>query len=294
MTERIVWHSLGLPLVAHAVGDPARPTVVMLHGFLDQGRSFLPVARVLAERYRVVLPDHRGHGESGRLGAGGYYHFPDYVLDLAALVDHLGHLGQLGVAKVALAGHSMGASIAVYFAGAFPERVRALALLDGIGPAHVPQAEGPAYLRRWVHDVALARQRDEAPMPDLERVAARLSRTAPRASADLMRELAPYAAVQGADGGWRWRFDALHRTRAAMPFDGGRFDAFLQAVDCPALVVWGEHSPFKPADADARVARLKDATTYTMAGIGHNLHHERPHELAAVLRGFFDEALAGA
>lgn len=288
MIERIVWHSLDLPLVAHALGDPGRPTVVMLHGFLDQGRSFLPVARLLADGYRVVLPDHRGHGESGRLGPGGYYHFPDYVLDLAALID------RLGVGEVALAGHSMGASIAVYYAGAFPERVRALALLDGIGPAHVPAESGPTYLRRWVHDVGLARQRDEAPMADLERVAARLSRTAPRASEELLREIAPYAVEQRSDGAWQWRFDSLHRTRAPIPFDGPRFDAFLQAVDCPTLVVWGEHSPLRPVDADARLARLRDATSYTVAGTGHNLHHERPQELSAALRHFFDETLGGA
>ncbi|TNF32410.1 MAG: alpha/beta hydrolase [Deltaproteobacteria bacterium] len=292
MTERIVWHSLGLELVAHALGDRGRPTLILLHGFLDQGRSFLPVARVLAERYRVILPDHRGHGESGRVGVGGYYHFPDYMLDLSALIEHLERSGELAHPELALAGHSMGASIAVYYAGAFPERVRALALLDGIGPTHVSSEQAPTYLRRWIHDVGLARQRDESPMEDLQRVVSRLARTAPQASADLLAELAPFAAEQRGDGAYQWRFDPLHRTRAPIPFDRGRFEPFLRAITCPTLVIWGEHSPFRPADADDRAALLADATTYTMTGLGHNLHHERPHELAAVLRGFLDETMA--
>ena len=104
--------------------------LLLLHGFLDHGRSFGRVARALAQRYRVVAPDHRGHGLSGHVGAGGYYHFPDYVRDLHALYE------PLEIERAAICGHSMGASIAVYFAGAFPERVAALALLDGVGPPH--------------------------------------------------------------------------------------------------------------------------------------------------------------
>ena len=283
--ERITWTSLDLPLVAHALGDPSRPAVVLVHGFLDQGRAFLPVARVLAERYRVILPDLRGHGDSPHLPPGASYHFPDYVLDLAALVDHL------GLERFALAGHSMGASIAVYYAGAFPARVAALALLDGIGPAAGARDQSPAQLRHWIHDTRIARQRDEPPMADLDQVVARLARAAPRASVALLRELAPYAAAPGPDGAWRWRFDPLLRTRAALPFDAARFMSFLDAITCPSLAVWGELSPFPPPDAEARAARLPDATSYVMSGIGHNLHHERPLELAAVLRGFFDELL---
>jgi len=286
--ERFTWSSLDLTLVGHALGDPAHPPLVLLHGFLDQGRSFLPVARLLTERYRVILPDHRGHGLSPHAGPGASYHFPDYVLDLAALVDHL------GLEAFALAGHSMGASIAVYYAGAFPARVQGLALLDGIGPAAGNRDQSPAQLRHWMHDARLARQRDEPPMADLEQVVARLARAAPRASLDTLREVAPTAAVENPDGTWRWRFDPLLRTRSPLPFDSARFLTFLDAITCPALAVWGQLSPFPPPDAEARAARLPDATSYVMAGIGHNLHHERPLELAGVLRGFFDEVVIPA
>lgn len=284
MLERISWHSLGLPLVAHALGDREAPPVVLLHGFLDQGRSFLPVARLLADGYRVILPDHRGHGLSGHIGPGGYYHFPDYVLDLVALLD------RLGLDEVALAGHSMGASIATYLAGAYPERVLALALLDGIGPSRGPETLAPVALRRWIHDVNLARDRDDGVMDDLDQVVARLARMAPRARDEVLREIAGYAAAPDPGGGLRWRFDPLHRTRGPIPFDEARFMAFLDAVACPTLLVWGEHTPLRPASADARAARLGDATSFVLAGAGHNLHHERPAELAAVLRGFLDEA----
>jgi len=260
---------------------PEPPTVMLLHGFLDHGRSFDPVAEILADRFRVVAPDHRGHGMSGRVGAGGYYHFPDYLLDLARLMDHL------QLERVLLAGHSMGASIACYFAGAYPERVRALALLDGIGPSALPLERAPAILRRWVNDVRLVEGRTEAPMDSLAEVARRIARTSPGASPARLAALASTASEAVGDGTFRWRFDPLHRTAGPVPFDVQRFRTFLQAIRCPTLAVWGERSPMRPADAEERMALLHDLTRYELPGAAHNLHHERPDELAAVLAAFF-------
>lgn len=274
------WKNLGLDLVYHAWGDEDAPVVLCLHGFLDHGLSFDPVARVLARHFRVVAPDHRGHGESGRVGAGGYYHFPDYVLDLARLVD------DLEVAQVAIVGHSMGASIAGYFAGAWPEKVGALALLDGIGPNSVPPERGPALMRRWVNDLRLLEARDDQLMPDLATVARRLARTAPNASEQRLLELARTSVTQGEDGQWRWRFDPLHRTTGPSPFDAARFGAFLRAIACPTLIVWGEQSPMRPPDVEARMQMIADLTRYELAGAAHNLHHERPAELATALSAF--------
>lgn len=277
---RHTWRNLGLELVYHAWGDEDAPIVICLHGFLDFGGSFDPVARALARHYRVIAPDHRGHGESGRVGPGGYYHFPDYMLDLARLVD------ELEAPRVALVGHSMGASIACYFAGAWPERTAALALLDGIGPPSVPPERGPALLRRWVNDLKLLEARDDQPMPDLETVARRVGRTSPNASDARLLELAADAASRGDDGLWRWRFDPMHRTTGPMPFDATRFSSFLRAIACPTLAVWGEQSPMRPTDAEQRMALIGDLTRLELPGAAHNLHHERPAELAAMLQAF--------
>jgi len=280
---RHAWRNLGLDLVYHAWGDEDAPVVVFLHGFLDHGLSFDPIARQLARHYRVVAPDHRGHGQSGRVGVGGYYHFPDYLLDLSRLVDYL------EVDRVAVIGHSMGASMAGYFAGAWPERCAALALLDGIGPGSVGAERGPALMRRWVNDLKLLEARDDQAMPDLETVARRVGRTSPNASDQRLLELAVDAAVKGDDGQYRWRFDPMHRTTGPMPFDAARFAAFLRAIVCPTLIVWGEQSPMRPPDAEARMQLIADLTRAVLPGAAHNLHHERPVELAAMLTAFLTQ-----
>jgi pimeloyl-ACP methyl ester carboxylesterase len=276
----IAWHVWDA-----APDDPERPTVVLIHGYLDCARSFDAVARALSADYRVVAPDHRGHGGSDRVGAGGYYHFPDYVRDLALLWPLLTR-----DRPAALIGHSMGATIAAYFAGAFPESVPALALLDSLGPAAPPPDDGPRLLRRWINDLRLLPAKREAPMPDLQTVARRLARTSPLASEPRLLELAEVASTPDPAGGFAWRFDPLHRTTAPTPFDLPRFLAFLRAITAPTLVIWGEHTPNRPPDAAHRLTQLSRCTEATLAGAAHNLHHERPLELATALLAFLHGA----
>ncbi len=278
--RRLTYRTLDLPLVAREWGPPDGPPVVLLHGFLDQGMSFAPIARRLAHRHRVIVPDHRGHGDSGHVGPGGYYHFPDYVLDLDALWR------AAGLDRAALVGHSMGGSIASYFAGAFPERVSRLVLLEGLGPTASPAEGAPDRVRRWVEEV-VRRDRHAPPgVADLPGVARRLKKLSPHMDDALALELAPHASAPGADDLFRWKFDPLHRTTAPMPFDPDRFAHFLRRVQCPALVVWGELTPLKPADADTRAAQLPDARVVTVPGAAHNLHHEQPERVAALLDDF--------
>ena len=286
------FESLGMPLVYYVWEPAERPTgseletVVLLHGYLDHALSFSPVAEALARRYRVVAIDHRGHGDSGRVGPGGYYHFPDYVLDLGGLFD------AIRAERAHLVGHSMGASIACYFAGTFPERVRSLVLLDGIGPTAPPHERGPATMRRWVNDVKLVGQREDSPMGSLDEVAERLSRMSPMAPRERLLAMARTAAEEGLDG-FRWRFDPLHRTTAPVPFDAARFAAFLSAIACPTLLVWGERTPMKPPDVEARKRLIAGLSERVLPGAAHNLHHERPSELTVLLAEFLDAHGAG-
>jgi pimeloyl-ACP methyl ester carboxylesterase len=150
----------------------------------------------------------------------------------------------------------------------------------------VPPERGPALLRRWVNDLKLLEARDDQSMPDLATVARRVARTSPNASEERLLELAKDAAVRGDDGLYRWRFDMMHRTTGPMPFDATRFMAFLRAITSPTLVVWGEQSPMRPPDAEERLAHVADLTRLELAGAAHNLHHERPAELAAMLSAF--------
>ena len=106
---------------------PAReagaPVVVALHGITANALSWGPVARALAGRVTLIAPDLRGRAASS--GLPGPYGIAAHADDAAALT------GALGLGRVVLAGHSMGAFVAALAAVRHPERFGPLLLVDG-------------------------------------------------------------------------------------------------------------------------------------------------------------------
>src|SRR5437762_122058 len=158
-------------------------TVVLLHGFLDLAWSWEAVVEAGLGEVHVVAPDLRGHGDSDRVGAGGYYHFADYLADLHSL------LREVATPRVSLIGHSMGGAIAAYYAGSFPERAERIAVLEGIAPPDSGGA-GPERVAAWI--AACDRVRAEAPrrFADVAEAAARLRKHDPRLGEALALALA--------------------------------------------------------------------------------------------------------
>ncbi|MBL8740121.1 MAG: alpha/beta hydrolase, partial [Myxococcales bacterium] len=152
LTERVeIIRSNGLDHALHRFemeGPAPRRTVLLLHGFLDSARTFELLAAPLVQAgFEVVAPDFRGFGRSGRVPPGGYYHFPDYVADLEGIVR------TLAPERLFIVAHSMGGSVATLFAGARPERVEKLVIMEGLGPLATPPETAPDRMRRWLADL---------------------------------------------------------------------------------------------------------------------------------------------
>ncbi|MGF1473716.1 MAG: alpha/beta fold hydrolase [Rubrobacteraceae bacterium] len=103
-------------------GEP----LICLHGITAQHRSFNALARHLGEEYELVGVDLRGRGDSEKPESG--YGLEAHAADVMSVLDHL------GLESAVLAGHSMGGFVGVRAALSYPERVRALVLLDGGWP----------------------------------------------------------------------------------------------------------------------------------------------------------------
>jgi pimeloyl-[acyl-carrier protein] methyl ester esterase len=105
--------------VLHYTDSGSGPPVIFLHGWLMSGRVW-QYQQALADRYRVIALDLRGHGES--TGPGGYA-LADFAEDLVELVE------RLALPRVVVAGWSLGAQVALQAAPLLGERLAALVLI---------------------------------------------------------------------------------------------------------------------------------------------------------------------
>jgi len=262
-------------------GTGAAPaaTILCAHGFLDVGFSFRQVAeRLVAKGHRVIAFDWRGHGESEWVGAGGYYHFMDYVADLADLVR------QLVPGPLHLVGHSMGGTAAALFAGSFPERVEKLILLEGLGPEEGKPVPLPVRAAKWVDSVRMVRERAPRVMATLEEALGRMRIQNPSLSDELGLELAGHSTAP-VDGGFRWSFDPIHQTRGPYPFRTENFIEFLRAIRAPTLLVDGSEG-YRAADQADRRAALPHAKLLELPEVGHMMHWFAPDQVAAAIHDF--------
>ena len=86
--------SQGLSIHCLDGGEPAGEPLVLIIGYLDLANSGRAFVAALKKKHGdipwIIAPDCRGHGDSGWVGAGGYYHFPDYVFDLDCVTRAFG------------------------------------------------------------------------------------------------------------------------------------------------------------------------------------------------------------
>jgi pimeloyl-ACP methyl ester carboxylesterase len=122
------------------VPNVANPPVVFVHGLGGSSAQWAAQLDGLRTQGRAVAFDLRGHGRSERSQGGGYG-ISDYSADLAAVV------GELELDDFVLVGHSLGATVAIDYAGRRPERVAGLLLVDPNGDqTRIPKEELEPFL----------------------------------------------------------------------------------------------------------------------------------------------------
>ena len=146
-------------------GGP-KPPLVLLHGLAASGACWAPLARGLESEYDVVMPDARGHGQSGKPLRG--YSYEDHAGDVTALIR------ALRLSAPVLLGHSMGGLTAALVASRAAIALRGLILVD---PTFLsPQRQ------REVHDSDVAEQHGQLLSLDRREVLRDLQSRHPRRS----------------------------------------------------------------------------------------------------------------
>lgn len=283
VVERHRGHGLELSVHRHRDADatPRGITALLVHGFMDAGGTWEDVAGPLAAQgIDVWAPDMRGFGRSDRVGPGGYYHFPDYLSDVDALVG-----GAMGTPdRLVLVGHSMGGTVCSLYAGTRPDAVERLVLLEGIGPPATDPEVGPVRMRRWLDQ--LREGPGGRPPSSREDALRRLASVHTRVDRAVLERKVEHLIVERA-GELSWAFDALHRTTAPYRFDAEAFRCFLREIRCPTLFIGGGPSGFHPPDEEERLQLIGGVVeSIDLAEAGHMMHWTRPREVAEAILGF--------
>ena len=266
-------------------GRAERPTLFLLHGWMDVSASFQFLVDAFSRDWRVIAPDWRGFGLSGRAKDGVYW-FPDYFADLEALLARF-----QPDAPATLIGHSMGGNVAAMYAGVRPERVARLVNLEGFGLAPTDPKQAPKRYARWLDELAGAPPsfRD---YESFDALAARLRETNPRLGAERAAFLARHWGRARADGRVELASDPAHKLVNPVLYRIEEAEACWRNVVAPVLWVAGaetripEALKIEPHSLAARKACFGNLTERIIPDAGHMLHHDQPERLAEVIEAF--------
>ncbi|MGB5834006.1 MAG: alpha/beta fold hydrolase [Thiohalocapsa sp.] len=246
-------------------GDaPDATPLVLLHGLFGSSANWHGIARRLAQRRPVLVPDLRNHGQSPHDPLMAYALMAD---DLLALLE------REGVERAIVVGHSMGGKAAMCLTLRHPERVEAVGVVD-IAPVVYPSGF------ETLIDALIA-----LPLQDVTS----------RGDADRrLRAAIPDPSVRGyllqnlrRDGdAWDWRFN-LSSIAAGLPAIRGFPDEGEDEFAGPALFLYGTGSDYVGADALAAIRRrFPLARLRAIANAGHWVYAEQPDAFVAALEAF--------
>ncbi len=242
------------------------PAIVLVHGFPLDHNMWNGQVAVLSRQYRVIAPDLRGFGRSGA-GQQETISMAQQADDLAALLDAVG-IGE----PVVVCGLSMGGYIAFAFWKKYRPRLRGLILCDTRAAADTPEA---AASRRETAQAVL----QDGPAVLIASMLPRLLDPAtldrnPRLVSGLRKMMA---------GGEARGIAAAARGMA----ERDDFTPHLPAIDCPTLLVVGQHDAIStPAEMGAMARAIPGARLVEIPAAGHMAPLEQPEQVNAALLQF--------
>ncbi|MFI7063573.1 alpha/beta fold hydrolase [Kribbella sp. NPDC050124] len=275
----------GQAIFYREAGDPANPTLVLLHGFPTSSSMFRNLLRDLADSYHLIAPDHLGFGQSGMPTVDEFAYSFDALTELT-----LGLLDKLDVQQFALYIQDYGAPIGLRIASRHPERITALitqsgnAYLEGFTPFWEP-----------LFNHAKDRATYEPDVRELLTAQATHWQYTHGVPAQFLDRISPDT----------WTLDQSYLDRPGNQeiqlqlfydyqynLDGyPAFQEYFRRHQPPTLVAWGKHDEIFGADGATAFARdLPDAEIHLLDA-GHFALETHGDEIAALIRDFLQRVL---
>ena len=263
-------------------GNPDAPPLLLIHGNRDHAHNWDWAAARLQDRYHIIAPDLRGHGDS-QWSAGSMYAPAEFVYDIAQLVH------QQELAPLRVVAHSLGGNVALRYAGTYPEHVERLVVIEGWGgivPGH-RRPRPPQGMRSWIEtqrSLAARQARRYATLDDAYR---RMLEANPHLSAEQARHLTIHGANQNEDGTYSWKFDNYTHASQLLDLPTDDVRALWRNIACPVLLIAGSESWIRSGgDPTALVDGFADARHVVVDGAGHWVQHDQLDRFLELVEDF--------
>jgi pimeloyl-ACP methyl ester carboxylesterase len=256
-------------------GDRAGPAVVLIHGYTDNARDWVPMLPYLSKHFRLILVDIRGHGQSSKPEC--CYTRLDFAYDVKLLLD------KLGVRTADIVGHSLGSIIAQTFAEYWPERTGRVVLIASTGgrapdrPKMAPQFDFAAEIRKLKEPID----------PDSPFMIAWWDSPTPVDPDFIRRQRKDAAGIPLRV--WLAVLDQAVNQNIIY----ADLQNTLPRLKAPTLLIWGSKDPIMEEDMRQSLrAALPGAQVKVFDGLGHNPFWEDPQGVANVINAFLSSAPA--
>ncbi|HBJ91956.1 alpha/beta hydrolase [Ponticaulis sp.] len=265
-------------------GNPDAPPLILLHGGRDHCRSWDWVAEELRHDWHVIAPDLRGHGDS-EWSTDGTYNVMTCVYDLAQLIH------QKKLAPVTIVSHSYGGNISLRYTGLYPDSVRRIVAIEGLGPSPkiLKERESEDYadrIRKWVDDKRGAAGRTPRKYASLDEAYQRMKEENGYLSAEQAKHLTIHGISQNEDGSYSWKFDNYFRVWPPFDIPMEELHKLWGAITCPTLLLYGADSWASNPAEDGRIDYFKNAEVKLYENAGHWLHHDQFDRFMSDVRAF--------
>lgn len=262
-------------------GNSQASAMLLVHGVQDHCHTWDWFAQAFVDDYHVLAPDLRGHGDSEWVRGSGY-HPVDYVYDLDQLIR------QRALAPLVIVSHSMGGTLASIYAGVYPEQVRALVIIEGVGlwPGWSGPQRPEERIDTWIRGTRELAGRQPRRYLSLSEAGARMRHANDRLSAEQADHLTRHGSHRNEDGTFSWKFDNYTHAGPAYRMPEADLTALWRRIRCPVLLVNGGEGFAHRIGQDGTLGHFDDARVLDVPGAGHWVHHDRLEEVVVAVRGF--------
>ncbi len=264
-------------------GNAGASNLLLLHGTHDHCHNWDWLAGALCDRYHIVAPDLRGHGDSGWAIGGSYGHV-DYVYDIAQLV----HQAQLTPGTIIA--HSMGGTLACQYAGIYPENVDRMVIIEGVGLyRYWERMQNTTMLGRmqnWIENTRNLAGRTPRRYPTVEDAYQRMQQTNPHLSPERARHLTVHGSGQHEDGTFTWKFDNYTHARPPYDFTDDDVIELWERIECPVLFINAKAGYPHRIGQDGTLKHFRRGEEVQIEHAGHWVHHDQYERVMGVIEEF--------